>query len=255
MILKHILFFALLLPMIQSTQVYIFFGVFNPKILIMPFLIGITAGYLIGYYRQRNQEHIQKLSVAKLELKEEVEAKTLELKQKNITLKELTLTDALTGLGNRVKLKKVFKQVYKQLGTDYQSISVMMIDIDYFKNYNDHYGHLKGDDVLTSIAKVIRESIEETDASSIRFGGEEFCIILPRCDANIAIEKANILVEQIRSLHIQHKKSDVSEHVTISIGVHTINTLEEATERTLINDADKALYMAKERGRDQVCYL
>ena len=128
MILKHILFFALLLPMIQSIQIYIFFGVFNPKILIMPFLVGVTAGYLIGYYRQRTQEHIQKLLTAKVELKEEVKAKTLELKQKNIILKELTLTDALTGLGNRVKLNKVSKKVYKQLGTDYQSVSVMMIE-------------------------------------------------------------------------------------------------------------------------------
>jgi len=255
MIFKNILFFATLFPLIQSLQIYIFFGVFTPKVLIMPILVGSIAGYLVGYYRRETHNHIKRLLSAEETLKEEVKRKTAALEEKNKTLERLSLTDALTGLGNRVKLRESIEDVCSKLGMEYQYVSIMMIDIDYFKDYNDYYGHLEGDNVLKLMGKTITTFIDGKNMTAIRFGGEEFCLIMPQYEANNATFEAEALNKTIKNLQIKHLKSLASDVITISVGVHTLNTLEDQDQCTLIEEADRALYRAKKAGRDQVYYL
>ena len=193
--------------------------------------------------------------MAKENLQKEVKLKTKELEEKNKRLENMTLTDPLTGLGNRVKLKQTFESICSQLGQEIEHISVLMIDIDYFKDYNDFYGHLQGDEVLQKIGSFILEEILHTNITAIRFGGEEFCLILPSMDEQKAIATARNINLKIKELLLPHDKSTVSEFVTVTIGVHTITANEETEECTLIEIADKALYKAKKAGRDQVCYL
>ena len=249
------LLFAFLLPTIMSVQIFLFFSVFDARLIVVPTLIGLFVGYMLAHYRRETHQHIQELIDIKEGLKEEVARKTRELEEKNAILEMRSLVDTLTGLGNRVKLKKAFKEACRKLGVEYDAFSVMMVDIDFFKEYNDHYGHLKGDDVLTTIGSAINTLIESTQMTAIRFGGEEFCLLLPGYTKEAALEVANELQQLIQELHIPHHCSSVSNTVTISIGVHTTTQPPSQQSCTLIEDADKALYQAKNSGRNTICYL
>ena len=253
-ILKHTLLLAILLPIIQATQLYILFDILNPILLIMPVVMGTILGTLVGYYRYRVSVQIKELEKAKTTLEVQVEEKTQELKKKNSELQESLLIDPLTCLGNRLMLKAVLEEEQEKIGSEYEEFSIMMIDIDYFKNYNDFYGHLKGDDVLKELGQFLKNTIHNTKNSAIRFGGEEFLIILPDCGKEKSIEIANELLDGVRALKIQHKKSLVSEILTISIGIGTCNSIESKNCRCM-KDADLALYRAKENGRDCFEYL
>ena len=255
MIFKYMLFFALLLPTIMSLQVYLFFGIFDLRLLIIPTAIGLLVGYLLAHYRQEIRHHIKNLTDIKEGLKEEVARKTKELEEKNAILEARSLIDSLTGLGNRVKLKKAFKKDCQRLGIEYEDFSVIMIDIDYFKEYNDNYGHLKGDDVLSTIGAAINTLVKETAITAVRFGGEEFCLLLPGYTKASALEVAQALQQTIHDLQIPHHYSSVSDIITISIGVHTTTEPQSHESCTLIEDADKALYQAKDGGRNTIACL
>ena len=239
----------------MSLQIYLYFGIFDPRLLIMPATIGVVVGYSLAHYRQQTQQHIQKLMQIKKGLKNEVARKTKELEEKNTILEARSLVDSLTGLGNRVQLKKAFKKGVDGLGIDYKYFSVIMIDIDYFKEYNDNYGHLKGDDALSSIGACINTQVKETFITAIRFGGEEFCLLLPGYTKDEALQVADTLHQTIQDLQLTHHHSKVSDIITISSGVHTISDTTPEKSSTIIEDADKALYQAKSTGRNRVCYL
>lgn len=246
-ILKYTLFFALLLPTIQGTQLYILFNMFNPILLVMPVVMGTITGFLVGYYRYKVILQISELQSAQSVLKIQVQEKTQELQETNEALQKALLLDPLTSLGNRLKLKEVLETEEKRIKNEYDYISFLMIDIDFFKRYNDYYGHLMGDDVLISLGKYFLHKFKDTETQVIRFGGEEFILIIPDCD----VEKSKIiaarLVKEVEALNIEHIKSEVSENITLSIGIHTSESMENAHS---IKKADDALYIAKEQGRN-----
>jgi diguanylate cyclase (GGDEF)-like protein len=132
-----------------------------------------------------------------------------------------------------------------------KTFSVIMLDIDYFKRYNDTYGHQAGDDCLTRVARVLKQSVRTPDDVVSRYGGEEFVVILFNCPENIAEKVALRIQDGLRAESIPHSASTVSDHVTVSMGIASMAEGLAGTE--IIARADAALYRAKEAGRDRVC--
>ena len=250
-IIKYTIFFAILLPIIQGTQLYVLFNVFNPILLIMPITMGSITGFLVGYNRYNVLLQISKLKNIRDNLKIQVIEQTKELEEKNKTLNNLLLIDPLTKLGNRIKLKELFVQEKENIGNQYKNLSLLMIDIDYFKKYNDYYGHLKGDEVLIKLGEFFSQKESGTNHKAVRFGGEEFIIILPNCDKEEAKIIAQDYVNGVKALNIEHIKSEEYKKVTLSIGVHTSDKINSSENTECIKKADEALYLAKEQGRNR----
>ncbi len=251
-IIKYTLFFVILMPSIQATQLYFIFDFFKLNLLLMPTVMGTITGFLVGYYRQKTISTIMELKYIADDLNNQVNIQTKELQEKNNKLEKMAHTDALTGLGNRITLEDSLKKAYEKLGTDYTYFTLMMIDIDYFKNYNDFYGHLQGDEILKTMGKYFLEDSKTSGYNAIRFGGEEFCLIFLNCDKDNANQKAKNIINDIKNMKITHEKSDISDYITISIGIYTTdNSIEDSSPVTALIKADKALYTAKLQGRDR----
>ncbi|WP_412772392.1 sensor domain-containing diguanylate cyclase [Nitrobacter sp.] len=170
-------------------------------------------------------------------------------------MQEHAETDALTGLANRHGLRQFFERELRRCTQEQRPISVAIIDVDYFKSYNDHYGHVAGDEGLKAIASAIRSSIRSRDYAT-RYGGEELVVILPDTDLAGAEHVAETILHAVRSLSIQHKGSPF-ERITVSIGVVGVKTVPRGlysadVRDSLLRSADKALYAAKDAGRNCV---
>jgi diguanylate cyclase (GGDEF)-like protein len=126
-----------------------------------------------------------------------------------------------------------------------------MTDIDFFKTYNDTYGHLRGDDCLKQVAKALDDALKRPLDLVARYGGEEFVVLLPDTDSDGAAEVAKLMQENIANMKITHSGSEVYDHLTISLGIATITPSRESTPDVLIDLADKALYQAKAEGRNR----
>ncbi|MNN04924.1 Phytochrome-like protein cph2 [compost metagenome] len=136
---------------------------------------------------------------------------------------------------------------------DNSPISLLLIDIDYFKRYNDFYGHIQGDRCLQAVVNAIKTSFPPTDGLVARYGGEEFAVVLPGYDADQAKDIAERTCDLVKQLRIAHENSKVSDIVTVSIGVATVYLKEDKEYTKLIKLADNQLYKAKSLGRNQVC--
>ena len=174
------------------------------------------------------------------------------LAEANLELMRMANYDALTGLANRRHFDESLNIEWKRAMRKREPMSVMMLDIDYFKSYNDTYGHLKGDEVLRKVADVIQKSLMRPADLAYRYGGEEFVLILPE----ISLTGIKVLAENIRknvaALDIPHEGSEIAHHLTISIGVASLVPNSDETPTTLVSLADAALYRAKDAGRNQV---
>lgn len=168
-----------------------------------------------------------------------IKKKQKEIHQLNKTLKYVSEHDQLTGLYNRRALEEYFENEWQSVAK--QSNSVMMIDVDFFKKYNDYYGHLQGDKVLELIGKSILENIRENDFA-VRYGGEEFLIVLINTTADETMSIAKDISNAVKELCISHEKSNVSDYVTISVG---IASSDKQDFQEIIKEADDALYKAK----------
>lgn len=168
-------------------------------------------------------------------------------------LLHLSQHDELTKVSNRRTFEEMFSYYYDLACRETKSMSVLFIDIDYFKNYNDFYGHQMGDQVISAIAKTIKSSIRHMDFIA-RYGGEEFVVLLPETSAQGAYAVATNIYKAIDRLMIPHEKSLVSNHVTISLGITVFNGNPKISQDVLIHTADKALYRAKQLGRNQIYY-
>ena len=176
----------------------------------------------------------------------------LQLKQSQDQLARSARVDGLTQVNNRREFERTIETEWRRSQRSKRSIALVMIDIDHFKHFNDHYGHLAGDGCLRTVAQAIKQSIKRAQDMVCRYGGEEFAVVLPDTD----LEGAHVLAEKIqtavRNLKIEHATSKSADIVTISAGVACLSPCDGGTPHDLITQADKCLYQAKERGRNQV---
>jgi diguanylate cyclase (GGDEF)-like protein len=171
----------------------------------------------------------------------------------NQKLQRLATLDGLTQVANRRRFDEFINLEWKRARREKTSISLILIDIDHFKLYNDTYGHQAGDDCLKAVARRIRESVNRPLDFVARYGGEEFAVVLPNTDNRGAVHIAGVLCRQIRKLDIPHAGSSTCGCVTISCGVSTILPGgRESSPGELIFLADDGLYAAKEQGRNRV---
>jgi len=175
-----------------------------------------------------------------------------ELAEANAILQKLSSLDGLTGIPNRRRFDEVLKSEWQRAIRHSTSISLIMIDIDFFKLYNDTYGHQGGDDCLIQVAQTLEDSAQRETDMVARYGGEEFAGILPETASKGAFEVAETMRLNIHNKKIPHESSTVSEYVSISVGVATWVPEQDSQPEELIIMADKALYLAKESGRNRV---
>lgn len=167
-------------------------------------------------------------------------------------LAALSATDPLTGLYNRQRLHAVLRDSLAHYRRSGSPSSVLFIDVDAFKPYNDKYGHSQGDACLRQIADCLRESVQRSDTDfAFRFGGEEFLLVLQHTDLAGAETVANRLKERVRTLDIAHAHSEVAPRITLSIGI-AVTRPSDRTPDDLISRADAAQYEAKDQGRDRI---
>lgn len=175
------------------------------------------------------------------------------LQKANDELQRLAALDDLTQIANRRRFDDRMAQEWRRGQRDNTSLAVIICDIDYFKEYNDTYGHLKGDETLYSVAQAISAALKRPMDLVARFGGEEFAMVLPNTDIIGAERVAKEVELAISGLAIKHRSSHVSEYITLSFGVAAICPTPELSVKVLIEAADKALYSAKSSGRHQIC--
>ncbi len=175
---------------------------------------------------------------------------TRQLEEANLQLKRLSFLDGLTGIPNRRAFEERLQLEWRRAMRHGSSIAVLMIDIDHFKEYNDHYGHQRGDDCLFQLAQRLRNSISRPGDFVARYGGEEFAIILPDTDLEGARAVAENLRRRVAGLRIPHSTSPVREMVTISVGAAAV--VPDAASPAPVAAADHALYRAKQLGRNRV---
>jgi diguanylate cyclase (GGDEF)-like protein/PAS domain S-box-containing protein len=166
-------------------------------------------------------------------------------------LEELAVVDDMTGISNRRYFDERLNIEWKLAQRLNHPLSLIMIDVDYFKQFNDTYGHQEGDKCLKTVAKAIQQSVFRGTEAVCRYGGEEFCILLPSIDLDGAYVIAERVKENLEKLKLPHKASKVSDWVTISCGVSTSTPKLEDDALQLIALADEALYQAKDQGRNQ----
>jgi two-component system, cell cycle response regulator len=174
----------------------------------------------------------------------------MELYQLNQTLHRLANLDGLTGVANRRRFEEHLDQEWRRMFREKAPLSIILGDLDYFKRYNDTYGHLEGDDCLKVVASAITRVVNRPADLVARYGGEEFAIILPSTPSEGAMQVAQSIRQEIQKLKIPHQASAVGEYVTMSLGIATKIPDREILAKELIEAADKALYQAKEQGRN-----
>lgn len=177
----------------------------------------------------------------------------LTLKMQGDYLKQLASLDGLTGIANRRAFDQRLAEAWGHASREGETLSLMMIDIDYFKRFNDHFGHLEGDQCLRRVAAVLADAVKRPYDTVARFGGEEFACILPDTDAQGALKLAQQIQHSISQLAIAHPASKVSDDLTLSIGIASLKPKIGRHETELIGLADTALYQAKSDGRNQIC--
>jgi len=165
-------------------------------------------------------------------------------------LEELSFKDSLTGISNRRMFDSVMEVEWANALRSHQPLSLVMLDIDYFKQYNDCYGHIQGDECLKRVARILSSAATRPRDFLARFGGEEFVLVLPETDAEAAKKIAERCRNLIYNEQIPHEKSPVSQLLTVSFGVGTIIPTHSDEPIKLIEEVDKRLYQAKQKGRN-----
>lgn len=230
---------ALMLPMVHT----------NPRFLVyyITLSVGVVLFCIIAQYsadRSSRREFLQKIIIHR---------KNRQLRKANLNLRDLAEIDALTGIANRRYFDTVLDEELRRARRRGYSVALLMCDIDFFKAYNDLLGHVEGDSCIRAVAQGIKEMVRRPGDLVARYGGEEFAVILPALEASEAQKIAEMICEKIAAKQLPHPGSRVSPHVTISIGVSALVPHQDDCQKMLINQADEALYQAKNQGRNQVC--
>jgi diguanylate cyclase (GGDEF)-like protein len=167
-------------------------------------------------------------------------------------VRQLSAIDPLTRIGNRRCLDEFYEREWQRVAEQGGLMSLILCDIDHFKLYNDHYGHLAGDQCLIRVARAMDESIDKTVGLLVRNGGEEFAVVLPGLDILAAATVAERMRERVAALEIPHHDSDTAPNVSISLGVASVALTPNTAPDSLFREADRLLYQAKREGRNRV---
>ena len=188
---------------------------------------------------QRKQREAELIAVAQ------------QLETANRELRRLSFLDGLTGITNRRGFDEFLLREWKRAARAQGTLSVILLDVDHFKPFNDHYGHLAGDDCLKHIAAALKAALHRPADLVARYGGEEFVVVLPDTDALHAVSVAETLRAAVETLRIPHASSPSAHGVTVSLGVASMTAVPDAPPQELVDAADQALYMAKRAGRNR----
>jgi diguanylate cyclase (GGDEF)-like protein len=214
------------------------------KALVLIAMVGV--GFGISSLRLR------RLKAAERQLVIRVTEATAELAAANRRLELLATTDELTRLANRRRFSEFLDQEWHRATRDHTSIALLMLDVDFFKTFNDTHGHQAGDECLRRVAAVIGGRVKRSSDLAARYGGEEFAVVLSGAEEEGAVSVAHWIRHEIENQQIAHGASRVSDYVTVSIGVAIAAPRGGVSAASLIADADAALYRAKELGRNAV---
>ncbi|WP_324282659.1 diguanylate cyclase [Cyanobacterium aponinum UTEX 3221] len=226
--------------MIRAECVNYRHNLISEGILIMGVIFSIVLGATI-WLTQKYREQVMKLKQAQYQIL-----------QLNSQLEKISYLDALTGVANRRLFDMKLSQEWKKAYNNQSYLGLIMLDIDYFKNYNDYYGHRKGDECLKQVAEAICEVVRSENDLVARYGGEEFVIILPNTDKQSLDAIALRTLNSIRQRSILHENSPISKRITASLGGYTIipESVDLSELENFMDKADQALYEAKSKGRN-----
>jgi len=234
-------------------------GLLNPHLaqlallregLLIPLAHGKEIKGLISLYF-RQPTNLQQVELSKLSQISKVIARSIENTNAHENVRRMATTDALTGLYNRRTFDDQIRKEMRRAQRYNQHFSLIMIDIDHFKNYNDTNGHLSGDHLLQRFSSILKTSVRDQDIVA-RYGGEEFAVVLPHTDADNGIVVAEKIRTRVLEAAFPYEERQPSGQLTISLGIADTHSLERLTSpQELISIADKALYHAKETGRNQ----
>ena len=217
------------------------------------FIILLSVGLMILFFLMKTKES-KLLNQHRQHLETLVKERTLALEQANITLKYLSETDPLTQIANRRSYDKQLSLAVLSAKRTKQPLSLLVLDIDYFKAFNDNYGHDAGDGALKSIAQHISSTLPRATDFIARYGGEEFVVLLPATDIDGAYGVAERIRSKIEAVAINHEFSGIGDFITVSIGIAVL-TANISQGEDLFKQADKALYEAKAKGRNNSFYF
>lgn len=177
---------------------------------------------------------------------------TAQLQKLNEELQRLAVLDELTGVANRRFFNRVLEQEWGRAAREVHPLSLLLLDIDFFKNFNDYYGHQKGDECLRRVAGALLALVKRPGDQVARYGGEEFVVLMPHTGQRGAAGVAEKLRHKVEELGLEHARSAVHDRVTISLGVATAIPERRSSPETLVAAADQAVYEAKRLGRNRV---
>ncbi len=203
-----------------------------------------------GWYQVTAVKLADGCSITIRDITESKQAKA-ELENANKKLHRLAILDSLTQVANRRRFDQYFDQEWRRLTREQLPLSLILCDLDYFKCYNDSYGHQRGDECLIQVAQAIRQAVKRPADLVTRYGGEEFAVILPNTKAQGAKNVAQRIRLALKQLEISHYSSKASQYVTLSLGISSIIPSRDKSPDLLLNAADQALYKAKQQGRDR----
>jgi diguanylate cyclase (GGDEF)-like protein len=212
----------------------------------VPHVLELADNRCLLVYEARSAQGY--VAVARVDVSDWVQ-KERDLESRVRQLARDSATDGLTGLANRRHFDVVVSEEWHRAARSQTPLSLLMVDIDHFKKYNDHYGHLAGDHCLQQVAEVLERCARRAGDFVARFGGDEFVLLLPGGSLEDACETAQKCLNRMRQVSLPHAASPVSEFVTLSIGVASLVPQPSLTPTTMINAADAAMYRAKSGGR------
>lgn len=236
---------------VSKEQKYVFKGyqlgsidyLFKP---IDPIIITSKVKVFMDMYKNN---YLLKVKTNLLERKIE---ELIQLRESNCKLEKLSFYDSLTGINNRRRFDKILDVEWNRAIREQKEISLIMIDVDNFKDYNDNYGHISGDECLKKVASTIYYTVKRSSDLVARYGGEEFITLLPNTSNSGAIEVAEKIRRNVESLNIKHEYSGISEKLTVSLGVNSIVPSLNKCKIDFIDKTDKALYNAKSKRKNMV---
>ncbi len=232
---------------------YMGFSAFSTLLVLQAFIdilaaVSLSMGAVMAEQRKAKDDLQQQQEL----LEQQVRIRTLALEQSHAEVLAMSRSDMVTGIANRRCFEESLDGEWRRAQRLGSSLGMLMIDIDYFKRYNDHYGHVSGDYCLRQVAQTIRASIRRPQDLVARYGGEEFVCLLPDTPPEGVLKVAQAVLAAVRALNMEHADSDVADIVTISIGCASQVPADGLSGRQLLETADQLLYKAKQQGRDRL---